>query len=185
MVSNKVRPIQVTQVFDERGRQATSESSSGTDIILNIKCSWYFQLGTHFVLGILHFFSLLSGPIVSCISGSFLCLIPNQNILEQPSFWIEDLFYRFMAAIPIMIGQNLLRAEYWSNLTFEKRGLSYLILVGTGFALYACIMTGYSYLWIFHYGYNPPIPLNLHVGGSLTLIGLNIALWFRCVTENT
>ena len=118
---------------------------------------------------------------MSCISGSFLCLIPNKNILEQPSFWIEDLFYRFMAAIPIMIGQNLLRAEYWSNLMFEKRGLSYLILVGTGFVLYACIMTGYSYLWIFHYGYNPPIPLNLHVGGSLTLIGINIALWFRSV----
>ena len=32
----RVQPIQVTQAFDEKGRQATSESSSGTDMILNI-----------------------------------------------------------------------------------------------------------------------------------------------------
>ena len=37
MVSNKVQPIQVTQAFDERGRQANSETSSGTNVILNIK----------------------------------------------------------------------------------------------------------------------------------------------------
>ena len=71
---------------------------------------------------ILYQTSILSGPLLAATAGSFLCLIPIHNVLEQPEYWYEEFTCRMLAGLAagILFTINaLIRTEYWSNL-WEK-----------------------------------------------------------------
>ena len=128
---------------------------------------------------ILHYLSTFSGPLLACIGGTFLCLVPLQNVLEQPSLWYEYQLCTTFAVLAMLL-QNLLAAEYWSDFTFENRSKSYMILGGLGFVLYAGVIFGCFLVWTLYYGYVPPMPMSQRYAGGLSIVTTNVALfWFH------
>ena len=79
---------------------------------------------------ILYYISILGGPLLAATAGSFLCLIPIHNVLEQPEYWYEEVTCRILAAGILYPVINLIRTEYWSNLFFEKRVQTYVLFIG-------------------------------------------------------
>ena len=139
----------------------------------------FLHLGSETESSVLHHISILSGPIFALLAGSFLCLVPIHNVMEQPQYWYEDQFCRAMALVPLMISKNLLRAEYWSNFTFKNKWVSFLILAVVGITTYTGIIIGYYILWVEYQGLSLPLPMNLQLAGSIASIMINITLFFR------
>ena len=137
------------------------------------------RLGSETESSVLHYISIISGPVFALLAGSFLCLVPIHNVMEQPQYWYEDQFCRAMALVPLMIGKNLLRAEYWSNFAFKNKWVSFLILAGVGVTTYTGIIIGYYILWVEYQGLSLPLPMNLQLAGSIASIMINITLFFR------
>ena len=127
------------------------------------------------------YISIVSGPLLSLVCGTFLCLVPIKNVMENPGFWYEDQICRFMAAIPILIVLNLIRGEYYSNFRFEQKWSTYVLFVGIGSVVYVVSIITYYVIWTHYYGYNQPMPLNQHLAGSILLMVINATLWTRYV----
>ena len=125
-----------------------------------------------------YYLSILSGPLLACLCGTFICLVPVHNVLEQPSLWYEDQVFRYLAAIPILF-QNLVRAEYWSRFTFERKWVSYLLLFCLATTIYVAIIIGYYILWTVYFEYFQPMPMSQHLCGSIMIVFITIAILFR------
>ena len=72
-------------------------------------------LGESFRKSIFHYASVLIGPLIACICGTFLCLIPFRDVLKNPDHWYEEQAARFMTAFPLTMAQAVAQAIYWSN----------------------------------------------------------------------
>lgn len=83
-----------------------------------------------------------------------------------------------MGAIPVMITNNLLRAEFWSNFQFENRVKTYLELASIGVLSYTFVILQYYGIWTY-LGYSQPLPMSLQLGGTVATVFINIALWSR------
>ena len=132
------------------------------------------------LVSFLYYFSTLSGPILSIITGGiFLCIIPIHNALEYPEFWYEDTFFRW---IPSCTGtfQNLFGAEYWADFTFKNRGKSYFILAFVQNMVYWIVVVSYYLIWT-NSGYFPPMPMCQHLGALTILLVYHVAVYFRWV----
>ena len=42
----------------------------------------------------LDYATILSGPLLACICGGLVCLVPIHNVMEQPKYWYEDMTLR-------------------------------------------------------------------------------------------
>ena len=123
--------------------------------------------------------SILSGPLVACICSSSICLIPIHNTIEQPLYWYEDVLTRLLFGTPILACQTVMLAEYWSNFSFEKKGSTYLAMIGLLYVVQFCWIIGYYFLWTMYLGYVPPMPMNQHFVGIISVIAIKIAMLFR------
>ena len=124
-------------------------------------------------------FSILSGPLVACINASFFCLIPIHNVIKEPAYWYEDIMARWLPGIPIFACMIVIRADYWNSFSFEKRWPTYLWMLGLAYAGHFLCIAGYYWLWTVHLGYFPPMPMNQHLSGTISVIVINVALYFR------
>ena len=127
---------------------------------------------------ILYQTSILSGPLLAATAGSFLCLIPIHNVLEQPEYWYEEFTCRMLTAGILFTVNALIRTEYWSNLYFEKRVQTYLLFIGLTNVVGVGVYTTYYYYWT-NIGLFQPMPLNHLVLGTVTLIVITIISKFR------
>ena len=116
---------------------------------------------------ILYYISILGGPLLAATAGSFLCLIPIPNVLEQPQYWYKEFICKMLAGtIPFTI-TVLIRTEYWSNLVFKKRVQTYMLFTGLSFIIVISIYITYLYYWNFYLELFQPMPLNHLIGGSV------------------
>ena len=132
--------------------------------------------------GIVHYFSVFSGPLYCLVSASAFCLVPGRNILEQPQYWYEDQIARFAAIWPGFIVARLVEVVYWADFKLVKG--SYLILGLIAFGVHLSTLTGYYFLWNIYYNYSLPLPFNFFFGLTSAFIVTGIATWFRLVFQN-
>ena len=129
----------------------------------------------------LWYLSTFSGPILACVFGSFLCLVPIHNVLEQPVYWYEDQLTRF-AGSPVVISQMMIRAEHWSDFSFENKWSTYIFMEILCIVFYACMTFGYYFTWDYYFEYSQPMPMSLHLGVILLSLIVNVAIIYRFVT---
>ena len=170
MVQNKISSVEVIEI-----KSAYTPSIEGESIDRH-NTSDEITEKSHRVF---HYANILSGPFLSCICASFMCLVPLNNVIEYPNSWYLEQLSRFTAAIPIWICQVLFETIIWSDLPLERNWVSYLFLFGTGFAGYWFCEITYYFIWTHYLGLFQPMPFNGHISGSLTYGLLVIATWFR------
>ena len=122
--------------------------------------------------------SVLSGPPLAFICGSFLCLIPFHDVLKNPDHWYEEQAACFMAAFPLTMSQAVAQAIYWSNLSFERTLASGLYLVVLGCLIHVIVQAFYFAIWTY-LGLYQPMPFSGYLGGTLGVLAVMIAMWFR------
>ena len=128
---------------------------------------------------ILHYLSILSGPLLACFCGSFLTLIPIRNVLEEFQYWYEDQLYKAIAVVPIFVISLLMKAEYWCNFSFERKYSTYLMSIGLSYCTYFIVITGYHLIWTQYLGHAQPLPMNQHLCGIAMVIEITITIWIR------
>ena len=130
-------------------------------------------------LSVIYYLSILSGPLLACVCGSFLTLIPIHNVLEQPNYWYEEFVCRMLSGGAITPCQNIARAEFWSNFSFDSRLTTYiwLILMGHGFAL--CAYAAHFYIWSIYFGLSQPLALGHFMIGTTLVLAINTTIYFR------
>lgn len=131
------------------------------------------------VTSILYYCSILSGPLLACVCGSFITLIPIHNVLEQPNYWYEDIICRFLSCGVIIACQLAIRAESWSNFSFKNRLITYIWLIVIGHIVGPCTYAVHFYIWIIHFGFSQPIALGHFVMGTSLVLSINVAIYFR------
>ena len=129
-------------------------------------------------VSILYYLSVFTGPIFAIISGSFLCLVPISNVLEQPEYWMLDQVTRVLAGCNGNL-QNLFGTEYWADFKFKNRWATYLILTILQISTYCVVITIYNLIWTTGLGYYHPMPMSQHIGAFGILTAYHIGVWFR------
>ena len=61
---------------------------------------------------ILYNLSILSGPLVACVFGSFICLLPIHNVLKEPAYWYEEVLCRMLSSGFLVACQTTVEAEF-------------------------------------------------------------------------
>ena len=161
MSKNKVHPISIigrNVIERNEGRQEHNPSSE-----------W----------NILYYVTTMSGPILACVCGSFLTLLPIHSVFEHPNYWYEDSLCRILAAGIVFTCQQLIRADYWSNFTFENKLTTYLLMIGLTFGLHIAINAVYYSIWTTYLGLFQPMPLGHFLVGSIIAVVVNGSFWFR------
>ena len=136
-------------------------------------------VGNEIVTSTLQYLSTLSGPVLACTCGAIVTLIPIHNVLKYPSYWYEDVTVSILGGGLIFGLQQLIRAEYWSNFTFEKRWSTYVLIIALTALLFLIIISTYHYVWTIMYNLYEPKPLTLMMSGTLTIVIINVALVLR------
>ena len=136
------------------------------------------QIKVHF-----HFSPIL--PLNSKWSTSCLCLwkfftlIPIHNVLEQPNYWYEEFICRVLSCGVIVTCQNAIRAECWSNFTFDNKFATYIWLILIGHGLGLCAYAAHFYIWIIHFGLSQPLALGHFMIGTALVLAINTTIYFR------
>ena len=133
--------------------------------------------------GIVHYFSVFSGPLLCLASASAICLVPGRNILEQPQYWYEDQIARFVAIWPGFIVARLVEVVYWADFKLVEGSYLYLGVIALG--VHLMVLTGYHYLWNEYYKYSQPMPFNFFFALASAYIVTGIAVWFRFVFQKS
>ena len=134
-------------------------------------------LGKKWVSSITHYGSIPSGPFLACSCATLICLVPVPNVMKQPELWMEEQTFRFMAVIPMLMGQILNIAINWSEFSFDKKVKSYLFSVGLGCSVYVTGVFGYYCLWTFGLGLSQPMAFGLYGAGTIACFGNSIGIW--------
>ena len=131
-------------------------------------------------VSIFYYLSVFTGPIFAIISGSFLCMWPIPNVIEQPEYWLLDQLTRVLAGCNGNL-QNLFGTEYWADFKFKNRWATYLILTILQLSAYCVVCTVYNLIWTAGLGYYQPMPMSQHIGAFGILTAYHIGVWFRYV----
>ena len=140
----------------------------------------YLGYGTY-IKSAIYYASVLSGPLLACVCGSFLCLIPIHYVIEYPKYWYEEQTVRFLTCIVIWLCQYASEVINWSNFPMKGKWKTCLFLVILGGILYASVMVAYHFIWTEYLGFFQPMPFNGHLQGFIASTMMNTALWFRWI----
>ena len=132
------------------------------------------HVGNKWPTSFIHYFSVLSGPILACVCGSFLTLIPIHNVMKQPSYWYENMLCTILGSSTVFVCQQLIRAEYWSNFELEKKLKTYVLVNGLTHILNVVNFLVSAYVWTSHFGFYHPIPLNVFIIASVSVLAINL-----------
>ena len=132
---------------------------------------------------VLHYLSTLSGPLLACVCGGILTLIPIHNVMEEPEYWYEYQIMEFFATMPLLMASILGISIYWCKFTFKKKFFSFTLTFIIGCGSYGiCVMT-YYLLWTYALELNLPCPFSLNIVGAQYTFAVTLAIgiryWFR------
>ena len=161
MLNNKIHVVVNDEVENSRNRQEQEDATNQGS------------------LSVLYYLSILSGPLLACVCGSFLTLIPVHNILEEPNYWYEEFICRVLSCGVIVTCQNAIRAECWSNFTFDNKFATYIWLILIGHGLGLCAYAAHFYIWIIHFGFSQPLALSHFLMGTALVLAINTTIYFR------
>ena len=128
----------------------------------------------------LHLLSVFSGAMLASIVAGTFCYIPISNVFEKPDKWYEFHFILLSGPLHLFLAQILLLGYYWANFRFIQWRL-YLYLNTIGVFVYCMTQIIYYVYWVHYLNFDPPMPLNLYIGGTASFVSVFLALWFRFV----
>ena len=130
---------------------------------------------------VLHYLSTLSGPLLACVCGGILTLIPIHNVMEEPEYWYEDAIIRSLSIATVFACLNPIGAEYWANFALDDKFKTYLLMIGVTNVIAAIVAIVHYYFWTIHSGLHPPMALAHYVLGSTGTCIISVILLQRCV----
>lgn len=124
----------------------------------------------------MYYVSWISDILLAILMTSFIVLIPQHNILQEPEYWYEffilgSLNFTFICTAVITCGCAPLR----SNIHYAKNLESFTFIFGLASLCYALANLLYYYIWVHIFGKFSPMPFNLYVSCT---IGFLPATWF-------
>ena len=167
----------------------------------HFKRFWFLDEDDSFLVSLLSYLSIFSGTFLSMVFGSLITIFPIHNVMFEPQYWYEDRIVSMCAAFP-MVAQNLLGNEYWCDLRYKKRYLTYFLMGLQCFVIYPFVIIGFYFVWVVAMQYFPPLPMCQHLGGTnfhpisfelknysfaiqhdflgtIIAVAMNTTLWFR------
>ena len=127
----------------------------------------------------IHHVSVLSGILLLIGMGSFTCLIPQHNILEEPYYWYESMLLSVLPWGFLVTGGNILGLAYYANMTYAKNLKSFLIVFGIVACLCSLSNVAYYFIWKYALQLTPPMPYNGWIMGLISCTAIYAALWYR------
>ena len=130
-------------------------------------------------ISLLHYFSVFSGPILSCIVPGIFCYFPIPNILKNPDYWYEFQLLLLAGSVHLFHAQILLQGSYWANFTYVKKWKSYFCLNAIGVLVFCSAQSFYYFIWVHVLDFTPPMPYNMYVAGTASFGSVFLAVWLR------
>ena len=133
------------------------------------------------VINSVHYISWVSGIILACVWVSVFCLVPQHNVVEEPSYWYELMCISSTAWVSIFTATLILKSAYWADIMYAKNWTSFFCLYGM--TAITCILghSSWNFMWINLLGLFPPVPFVVWHVSTMVLFVMYTALWFRLV----
>ena len=134
--------------------------------------------GTYHFTSNLYFWSGGCGIVFALLNSCLIfCAWPQNHIFLVPSAWYEFMTSASIGFIGLFAASLILNCEIWMDINEIKtwRNLLYLYLFSACAWLLA--NTGYYHIYSGVLELRPPMPLNIHVCGTFTLISALSFLW--------
>ena len=118
-----------------------------------------------------------------CNSCLVFCLLPLHNILTQPNHWYEFMTISVFGFIGLFSAGFVLSCSVWMDLGFIKTWKNFFVVYSLSALTWLSLNTAYYIVWVIILEFNPPMPLNIHVCGILTLLIVMMSFWFILPTR--
>ena len=126
----------------------------------------------------IYFWSGASGIVFALVNSCFIfCAWPQHHIFTEPNFWHEFMTTAAVGFIGLFSASFILNCEIWMNIKSIKSWKNFIILYFISALSWILANAGYYYIYSIILKLSPPMPLNIHVCGILTLIAALSSLW--------
>jgi hypothetical protein len=117
---------------------------------------------------------ILFALINSCV---IFCAWPQNHIYMKPNAWHEFMTTAAIGFIGLFAASLILNCEIWMNIKPIKTWKNFLILYLVSALAWVLSNIGYYHVYCVMLGFSPPMPLNIHVCGTFTLIVVLSFFW--------
>ena len=118
---------------------------------------------------------MLFALLNSCL---IFCALPQHNILKQPHFWYEFMTVSVCGFIALFAAALVITCSVWMDLNCVRTWKNFVSI----YIVSACAWISSNALcytiWVIILNFRPPIPLNIHICGIITLLVAMTLLWF-------
>ena len=106
-----MQPILLTYILDEnKGNQKNQPNEQN---VLEKQVNANVNADTkENVINSVHYISWVSGIILACVWVSVFCLVPQHNVVEEPSYWYELMCISSTAWVSIFTASLILKSAY-------------------------------------------------------------------------
>ena len=111
----------------------------------------------------------------SCL---IFCLLPQHNILLEPHFWYEFMTVSVFGFIGLFAAGFVLNISVWMDLDNMCTWKNVLIVYLISGSVWILLNSVYYLFWTYLLELCPPMPLNIHFCGILTLFVTLCGTWF-------
>ena len=126
-----------------------------------------------------YFWSGALGMIFALVNSCFIfCAWPQSHIFLVPKAWHEFMTTAAIGFIGLFAGSLILNCEAWMNIKEIKTWKNFWFLYLVCAIAWILSSVGYYQIYAVMLGLSPPMPLNIHVCGILTLVAAMSFLWF-------
>ena len=119
-------------------------------------------------------FGIVLALFNSCL---ICCLVPQHNIITEPNFWYEFMTVSVFGFIGLFAAGFILNISVWMNLDFMCTWKNFLAIYLISGSAWISFNSAYYLVWTFVLSFRPPMPLNIHFCGILTLFVTLSSTW--------
>ena len=125
-----------------------------------------------------YFWSGGSGIIFAVFNSCLIfCVWPQHHIFIFPGFWHEFMTTTVIGFIGLFSASLILNCEIWLNIKTIKTWKNFILLYFLSSWAWLLSNIGYYHLYSVVFKLKPPMPLNIHVCGTLMLIVVLSTYW--------
>ena len=127
-----------------------------------------------------YFWSGGMGIIIALANSCFIfCAWPQHHIYLVPKAWHEFMTTSAIGFMGLCAASLILSSEIWLDLKTIKTWKNYFTMYLICVLGWILANVGYYHVYCVMLGLNPPMPLNIHVCGILTLIFSLVFFWLE------
>ena len=121
-------------------------------------------------ISMMHFWSGGTGVLFALINSCFIfCAWPQHHIYLVPQAWHEFMTTAAIGFMGLFAASLILNCEVWLDIKEIKSWKNFIVLYLGSALAWILVNIGYYHVYYVMLGLRPPMPLNIHVCGTLTL----------------